>query len=80
MIRARAYGESRVVCGVHTPSAVEAGRLTAAAVVAALHASDEFRADMDAARAEVAAARTAGRTAEPAACAAEAALLAKAPF
>ena len=80
MLRARAFGDSRVVCGVHTPSAVEAGRDTAAAVFAALHGSDEFRADVEAARAEIAAARAAGKSPAPAACATEAALIAKPPF
>ena len=35
LVRARAYGESRVVCGVHNASAVEGGRIIAAAMVAA---------------------------------------------
>src|SRR6201999_527360 len=57
MTRARSYGESRVVCGVHNASAIEGGRTTGATVYAALHASAEFRADMAAAKAEIAAAR-----------------------
>jgi acid phosphatase (class A) len=57
LMRARAIGESRVVCGVHYLSDVEAGRTNGAALVAALHSSPEFRADMEKARAEVAAAR-----------------------
>jgi len=36
------FGESRVVCGAHWQSDVEAGRLMGAAVVAALHANAEF--------------------------------------
>ena len=55
--RARAYAESRVVCGVHYPSDIEAGRTNGSALVAALHGSARFRADMDKAREEVAAAR-----------------------
>ncbi len=67
--RARVFGESRVVCGVHFPSDVEAGRTTASAIVAVLHSSPEFRADMDKARAELAAARQAGGAApDPAQC------------
>ena len=58
--RARAYGESRVVCGVHYPSDIEAGRTNGSALVAILHANPDFRADMEKARAEVAAARKAG--------------------
>jgi acid phosphatase (class A) len=80
LIRARAYGESRLVCGVHNLSAVEAGRLNASALVAALHGSADFRKDMDAARTEVAAARKAGPAPDPAACAAEAELTAKSPY
>ena len=57
LMRARAIGESRIVCGVHYLSDVEEGRTNGSALVAALHASPEFRADMDKARAEVAAAR-----------------------
>lgn len=51
--RGRAYGESRVVCGVHYPTDVEGGRTVADAVFAALHSSAEFREDMAAARAEL---------------------------
>jgi acid phosphatase (class A) len=52
LARAREYGDSRVVCGVHYPSDVEAGRVVAAAALARLHAEPEFRAALDAARAE----------------------------
>jgi acid phosphatase (class A) len=55
--RARVYGESRVVCGVHTPSDLEAGRVNGSVLVAALHANPEFLADLSAAKAEVAALR-----------------------
>ena len=48
------WGESRVISGYHWRSDVEAGRHLAAAVVARLHASDEFLVDMAAARAEFA--------------------------
>jgi acid phosphatase (class A) len=58
--RARAYAESRVVCGVHYPSDIEAGRTNGSALVAALHANADFRADMDKARAELVAARKVG--------------------
>ena len=51
--RARAFGQSRVVCGVHNLSAVEAGWLTATAVFAAQNSAQEFRADLDAARNEL---------------------------
>jgi acid phosphatase (class A) len=78
--RARAFGESRLVCGVHTLSAVEAGRTNASIVVAALHGQEAFRKDLDAVRKEVAAARKAGPAPDPAACAAEAELVAKSPY
>lgn len=80
LTRARAFGENRLVCGVHSLSAVEAGRDNAAILVSALHSTAQFRADMDAARAEVAAARAAGPAPDPAACAKEAAMLAKSPY
>ncbi|WP_294391666.1 phosphatase PAP2 family protein [uncultured Sphingomonas sp.] len=49
--RGRQYGESRFICGSHSRSAVEAGYLSGAALVSALHASKAFRDDMeDAAR------------------------------
>jgi len=66
--RARSIGESRVVCGVHYASDVEAGRTNGAALVAALHGDAAFRADMDKARAELAALRV-GAHASPANCA-----------
>lgn len=75
LVRARAYGESRMVCGVHNMSAVENGRTNGGVVVAALHSSPEFRADMETARAEIAAARKSGPAPDPAACAKEAELV-----
>lgn len=50
LARARAFGESRVVCGVHTVSDIEAGRTLGASLVAVLHSDPEFRADMEKAR------------------------------
>lgn len=52
LARAREYGDSRVVCGLHYPSDIEAGRTIAAAALARLHAAPEFRAAVDAARVE----------------------------
>jgi acid phosphatase (class A) len=80
LVRARAFGENRLVCGVHSLSAVEMGQLNGSIVVAGLHGDPQFRADMDAARAEVAAARAAGPAPDPAFCAQEAALDAHTPF
>jgi acid phosphatase (class A) len=53
MQRGRAYGESRVVCGVHYYTDIEGGRITASALVAALHGAPEFETDIASARAEV---------------------------
>lgn len=75
LARGYAFGQSRVVCGVHWQSDVHAGRLVAAAAVAAQHASAGFGAQMDAARAELAR-MAALKTAPPAHCAAEQAALA----
>jgi acid phosphatase (class A) len=55
----RAVGDSRVVCGVHFESDVEAGRILAAAMVARLHAEPAFRKDLAAAKAELARAKRA---------------------
>jgi acid phosphatase (class A) len=54
----REIGDSRVICGVHYQSDVEAGRMLGAAMVAAEHANAQFRADFAAARAELASARS----------------------
>ncbi|MFI4951242.1 MAG: phosphatase PAP2 family protein [Caulobacterales bacterium] len=50
----REIGDSRVICGVHYQSDVEAGRMLGAAMVSAEHAHAQFRADFAAARAELA--------------------------
>jgi len=55
--RGRDFGESRVICGYHFPSDIEAARLIAAGVIARLHAEPAFRRDLDAARREFARAR-----------------------
>ena len=75
LARGRSYGESRVVCGVHNMSAIEAGRTNAAGVFAALQGSSAFVAAMAKAREEVAAARASGATPDAAWCAKEAELI-----
>lgn len=52
------FGESRLVCGVHYGSDVEAGRLLAGAMVARLHADPRFQRLIRAARSELSAVRT----------------------
>lgn len=56
----RSVGDGRVVCRVHFPSDVVAGRVLAGAVLAQMAVKPDFRADIDAARAEVAAVRAKG--------------------
>ena len=79
LARARAYGESRVVCGVHWVSDVEEGRTNASVLLAVLHAQPQFEADLAGARREVDAARAesatrpqAGAPAGPVRCALDA--------
>jgi acid phosphatase (class A) len=48
------WGESRIIIGYHWKSDVEAARALASAVYARLHTSEEFLADMAAARREFA--------------------------
>ena len=60
LARGLEYGTSRVVCGVHWRSDVEAGRIVGASTVSRLHADPVFRAQMAAARREIEAARAAG--------------------
>lgn len=79
LVRSRAFGESRLICGVHTMSAVEAGRTNGSVVVASLHGQAEFRSDLEAARSEIAAARKAGPAPDAAMCDKDADLL-KSPY
>ncbi len=74
--RGYAYGQSRVACGVHWQSDVEAGRVVGASVALALQSEPVFRAQAELARREIAALRASGQGAAAAqACAAEAAAL-----
>lgn len=57
MARARAYGQSRVICNVHWQSDVIEGRTMGAETVARLHDDPTFRHDLERARAELAAVR-----------------------
>jgi acid phosphatase (class A) len=57
LMRARSIGESRIVCGVHYLSDVQAGRDAGGILVARLHAEPAFQADLAKARDEIKAAR-----------------------
>lgn len=69
--RGRAFGESRVICGVHYPSDVVAGQTIATAVMTALQSDPDFIADRKAARAELDAALAAAPDPDAARCNAE---------
>ena len=60
LTRGHAFGQSRVVCGVHWQSDVDAGRVVGAAAVARLHADPVFVAQAAAARREIDEARAKG--------------------
>lgn len=76
LARGRAFGQSRIVCGVHNESAVEAGYMTAAATMDAVRSTPAYQHDITAARAELARLAEAGPHPDPARCAAEAAIVA----
>lgn len=76
LARGRAYGESRLVCGVHNYSALEAGRVTASATYSAEHGTPRFQADLAAAKAELDALRADPAMPKPDRCEAEADLVA----
>ncbi|SEL86424.1 acid phosphatase (class A) [Roseateles sp. YR242] len=57
LARANEYADSRLICGMHFQSDVEAGRQLATAVVSQLDLNPEFQQDLQRARAELAAAR-----------------------
>ncbi|MUV15454.1 phosphatase PAP2 family protein [Lysobacter sp. HX-5-24] len=71
LARARAFGESRLVCNAHWQSDILAGRTVAAGTFARLQSDATFAADVAAARAEVAN----GAPVDQAKCEAEAALV-----
>ena len=82
LARARSIGESRVVCGVHSASAITEGRTAGSTLFAALQSDPLFQTDMAKARDELAALRASPAAPPPGsdACAAEAALIAKTPW
>jgi acid phosphatase (class A) len=78
LLRGLSFDESRNVCNVHWHSDVVQARNVAAGTVARLHADDDFRADLGAAKGELAAARNKGMKPDRD-CVAEAAALAIKP-
>lgn len=57
-------GESRVICGYHFQSDVDAGRITGAVTVARLHADPAFQAQLEKAKAEFRQLKKEGKVAE----------------
>ena len=51
--RGREYGENRIIAGVHFPSDIEGGRLSATAIAAVLMQNDQFKMDFNEAKAEL---------------------------
>jgi acid phosphatase (class A) len=80
LLRARAFADSRVVCGVHNLSAIQAGTMNGAAVVAVLHASPAFQASLADARHELDAYRQANAVESSPQCKAEKALIEATPY
>ncbi|WP_266171005.1 acid phosphatase [Dyella subtropica] len=80
LLRARSFADSRVVCGAHNLSAIQAGQINGSAIVARLHAEPAFEADMAAARKELDALRASDVSLPGAQCAAEHALIVDAPY
>lgn len=75
LARGRAYGESRIVCGVHNMSAIDAGQMVASATLAVVRTEPAYGQALAASRAELAALRKTGTAPSAQACAAEEALV-----
>jgi acid phosphatase (class A) len=71
LARARAYGESRIVCGVHNMSAVEAGRMVASSTMAVVRTEQDYADAIVAVRAELTALQKAGGAPSAQSCTAE---------
>jgi acid phosphatase (class A) len=65
MSRVRDFSQSRLVCGIHFPSDLEAGHMLGAGLVARLRANEDFRKDLEVARQELGAARAAATRLPP---------------
>ena len=61
MKHAYEYGQSRVICGYHYQSDVDAGRLCASVGYAAVHSSEGFQKQMTKAKKEIAKILTANK-------------------
>ncbi len=71
LARGRAYGESRIVCGTHSMSAVEAGRSVADATMAVVRTEQAYADAVIAVRAELTALRRTAAPLSPQVCSAE---------
>lgn len=80
LLRARSFADSRVVCGAHNLSAIQAGQINASAIVARLHAEPAFEADMVAARKELDVLRASGAATQGGQCETERTLIENAPY
>ncbi len=80
LTRARAYGESRAVCGAHSLSAVQAGWMAGSVMFAQINSSPAFQRDMAAARRELVSIGTRAGAPDPGQCQAEQAALAARPW
>jgi acid phosphatase (class A) len=60
LARGREFGDSRIICGVHYQSDIEAGRYLGSVLVSKLHQNAAFMADLETAKAEVAASKLKG--------------------
>jgi len=60
LARGREFGDSRIICGVHYQSDIEAGRYLGSAMVSRLHQDPAFIADLEKAKAEAAASKAHG--------------------
>ena len=78
--RGRAFGESRVICGVHYPSDVVAGETIATTVMSALQNNPDFIADRKAAQKELKAAIASAPKPDAARCTAESKLVRQRPW
>lgn len=71
LARGRAYGESRIVCGVHNYSAVEGGRLSAASTMNVVETTADYQKDFAVAKQEIQALIHNPGSAKPKSCQAE---------